>query len=414
MPGTWPEGGDDAPDDPDGEADAPAAGGPVHPDDRLWRHPSELAWLAPAGEPIADAAADTDAAAARSGGRVWTLAVTSGLTGAALALGVVALVSTLTAPSERDPAGRLAFAGTAATTPTGLAAVAESVLPSVVRVEVAGHAGGTGVVVLDDGHVLTSATVVEGAEQVVLLVAGGERVPGRVVGVDRLTDLAVVAPAAGHDDDVVWIPAPLATDDGDLTRGDAVVAVGAADGGRPPSLSVGVVAALGRRLATAGGWLHGMIETDAPVAEGAAGGPLCDRTGTVVGLSTAGDGGAGYATPIGMARSVAEALVTDGVVHHVWLGIEGTDLAAAAVLPVEGITGARGVAVERVLPGSPAEAAGIEAGDALVSLDGASVGSMDDLVGLLRRYSPGDEVEVRVRRGTGTTELTVTLAERPD
>jgi putative serine protease PepD len=411
VPGTWPGGGDDAPDDPDGEADAPAAGGPVHPDDRLWRHPSELAWLAPASAPAAGADAD---AAARPGGRVWTLAVTSGLTGFALALGVVALVGTLTAPSEGEPAGPLAFAGTAATTPTGLAAVAESVMPSVVRVEVDGRAGGTGVVVLDDGHVLTSATVVEGAEQVVLLVAGGERIPGRVVGVDRLTDLAVLAPTAGHDDDVVWTAAPLAADDGDLARGDAVVAVGAADGGRPPSLSVGVVAALGRRLATAGGWLHGMIETDAPVADGATGGPLCDRTGTVVGLSTAGDGGAGYATPIGMARSVAEALVADGVVHHVWLGIEGTDLAAAAVLPVEGIAGSRGVAVERVLPGSPAETAGLEAGDALVGLDGSPVGSMDDLVGLLRRYSPGDEVDVTVRRGNGTAELTVALAERPD
>lgn len=400
MPGTWPE-------DDDAEPDEPVARGPVHPDDRLWRHPSEVAWMA---QP---SAAGPAAPAAERGGRVWALAVTSGLTGAALALGVVALVSSLGTSADGELDGRVAFTGTAATTPTGLAAVAEAVLPSVVRVEVDGQSGGTGVVVLDDGHVLTSAEVVDGAEDLRLVVSDGTVVPARIVGIDLLTDLAVVAPVAGHGDDVDWTAATLA--EGSTPGvGEAVVAVGAARADRAPTISVGVVAAVGTRMGTArGSWLHGLIETDAPIAPGGAGGALCDRTGAVVGLSTSasGDSGAGYATPIDLAWAVAEALMADGEVHHVWLGIEGADLADDDTA-VAGIAHRRGVVVQRVVPGSPAEAAGLLPGDELVAVGDRTLTSMDDLVVALRHHRPGDEVTVAVRRDGEPVDLAVTLAER--
>lgn len=413
MPDSWSDGDGDDADDPDLPLDDDAAAGrPMHPDDRLWRHPSELAWIAPSSA-AASLPAPTEPGPRPA--RVWSLALTSGLTGAALALGMVALIGGLATGGEDGTAvDRFAPTGTAATTPTGLAAVAEAILPSVVRVEAADGTGGTGVVLLDDGHVLTSAHVVAGADEVRLIVADGTSVPAQVIGVDDVTELAVVAPLEGHEGDAAWVPATIGDDDG-VDVGEAVVAVGAPYGVRgAPSLSVGVVAAVGRRVgSTRGIALRDMIETDAPVADGAAGGALCDRTGAVVGLTAMADGsGSGYATPIEAAWAVAEALIEEGVVHHVWLGIEGSDLASPSGATVAGLTSAVGVRVERVVAGSPAEAGGLLAGDQLVAVDDHAVASMDDLVVALRAYEPGDEVEVHVERDGDEVVALVTLAER--
>jgi S1-C subfamily serine protease len=193
-----------------------------------------------------------------------------------------------------------------------------------------------------------------------------------------------------------------------------VVAVGAPYGVRgAPSASFGAVAAVGRRIGSVRGMaLRDMIETDAPVAPGAAGGALCDQTGAVVGLTAMADGsGAGFATPIDDAWAVAEALMAEGVVHRVWLGIEGSDVAATAE-GVTGLTSAGGVRIERVLEGSPAAAAGLEAGDQVVGIDDHGIGSMDDLVVALRGYEPGDAVDVRVDRAGTEVVVPVTLAER--
>lgn len=414
VPGTWPDGDDDG--------DEPDVGTPVHPDDRLWRHPSELAWTAPgAGPTPPPAAASALPARGPRPTRHWALAITSGLTGAALALGVVVLFSGA-AGRGADPdaaVGRLTSAGTAATTPTGLASVAEAVLPSVVRIEVedgtSGATGGTGVVLLDDGHVLTSARTVDGATSITLVVADGTAVPAQLVGIDHLTDIAVVAPARGHADDVTWVPASLG-EPGDLDVGEAVVAVGAPlSGHRAASVSLGAVAAVGRRISTLRGEaLHDMIETDVPVAPSAAGGALCDRSGAVVGLTTTSSSetsGTGFATPIDAARAVAEALMHDGVVHHVWLGIEGSD-AALASGAVAGLSSGGGVLVERVLAGTPAEAAGLQAGDLVLAVDDRETASMGELVSTLRGYAPGDEVELDVRRGTEPMTIAATLGER--
>ena len=238
--------------------------------------------------------------------------------------------------------------------------------------------------------------------------------PAHVVGIDDVTELAVVAPLEGHADDVVWVPAERSDGDG-VAVGDAVVAVGAPYGVRAaPSISVGVVAAVGRRVgSTRGIALRDMIETDAPVAAGAAGGALCDRSGAVVGLTAMADGsGAGYATPIATAWAVAQALIDDGVVHHVWLGIEGSDLASDTESPVAGLSGGAGVAIERVMSGSPAADGGLLPGDRLVAVDDHPVTSMDDLVVALRHYEPGDVVEVHAARGDDEVVLPVTLGER--
>lgn len=441
MPGSWSDddglGDDDHADGhADGDVDSPLTP-PVHPDDRLWRHPSELAWgvAPPTSLSAAGAGSSTGSstdpghAGGSSGTRLWALALTSAITGAALTLGMVALFAGIGREgTERvveriGVRDRLADAMVADTT-EGVAAVAQSVIPSVVRLEVqhaGGSAVGSGVVVLDDGHIVTNAHVVQDATAVTIIQADGTVVPGTVIGSDPLTDVAVVAP----DDDVTgveWIPA-VRGPASELVIGEPAVAVGSPLGlAGAPSVTLGVVSALGRRVDLVdGSVLHGMIQTDAPVADGSSGGALCDRAGRVVGITTSRfvdtNAAIGFATPMEAAWSIAEALMAEGVVHHVWLGIEGTDLdtAPSSVLGLTGATAGSGVGavmVERVLPDSPAAAAGLEAADVLVALDGARLTSMSELVLALRSYRPGQAVTLDLERAGQPRQLTVTLAER--
>lgn len=412
----------------------------MHPDDRLWRHPSELAWgVAP---PSSTPPAGIPAVAAMPGGpggpgpgdpsggwtsgpRLFTLALTSAFTGAALTLGLVALFAGLGSEGNDRVVERIGVRNQladpmVADTTEGVVAVAQSVIPSVVRLEIQ-HDGstavGSGVVVLDDGHIVTNAHVVEGATGLTIIQADGTSVPGTVVGADPITDVAVVAPD-GETAGIVWTPA-VRGPASELVIGEPAVAVGSPLGlAGAPSVTLGVVSAIGRRVDMVdGGVLHGMIQTDAPVADGSSGGALCDRAGRVVGITTSRylDSGAsiGFATPMETAWSIAEVLMSDGVVHHVWLGIEGADLTAtrSSILGITG-TGGGGVVVERVLPDSPAEAAGLEAGDVLVSLDGDHLFTMSDLVLALRTYRPGQHAVLELDRNGERHQLDIELAER--
>lgn len=427
MPGTWPD------DDAIGDDDADDAGyvAPVHPDDRLWRHPSEMAWgippsaaMTPAfGTPTVNGGGDKPVA------RTWVIAVTSGLTGAALALGMVVLFAGIgTGPTDRvieriGVRDRLADPMTVSETDdvtAGVVAIAREVLPSVVRLEVGTSEGtnvGSGVVILDDGHILTNAHVVDDARSITIIQADGTAVNGQVVGADTLTDIAVVAP----DDPrltVDWTPA-VRGPAGDLVVGEPVLAVGSPLGlAGAPSVTLGVVSSLSRRVSlVSGGTLHGMVHTDAPITGSSSGGALCDRMGRVVGLLTSAfvdeSPASGFATPMETAWRVAESLMDDGVVHHVWLGIEGVDLDAtrSSILGLQAPIGG-GVVVDRVIADSPAEDADLESGDVLVSLDGEPLSTMSDLVLSLRDYEPGDRVTIGVERDGEVDEALVTLTER--
>jgi S1-C subfamily serine protease len=421
VPPTWPDDEGIGDDDADDLAfDAPLAA-PLHPDDRLWRHPSEMAWG------VAPPAAAVAAAEPKPEARTWVVAVASGLTGAALALGMVVLfvgIGAGTTDRVTDRVGvrdRLADPVVPADATAGAVAVARAVIPSVVRLEVATERGttiGSGVVLLDDGHIVTNAHVVDGAHTITILQADGTAVAGRLVGTDTLTDIAVVAPADDDADDLAWEPAVRGPAD-ELTVGEPALTVGSPVGTTGvPSVTLGVVSALGRRVSLAsGGVLHGMIQTDAPIAGGASGGALCDGSGRVVGITTAAFAGepssTGFATPMETVWPVAEALIADGVVHHVWLGIEGADfeVTRSSILGLTATVGG-GVVVDRVLAGSPAEDADLQAGDVLLSVDGTSLSSMSDLVMALRDHRPGDRVTLGVERDGDVGATTVTLGER--
>jgi S1-C subfamily serine protease len=300
-------------------------------------------------------------------------------------------------------------------------AVAASVGPSVVRLDITtdtGSVSGSGVVLRDDGTVLTNAHLLVGATALTIVLSDGAGVRGRIVGSDRLTDIAVVTPDDPDADRVSWVPAVIGSADG-LEVGQTAVSIGspaAAAGG--PAVTVGVVSGLDRRVTDAEVVLHGLIQTDRPIGVGSSGGALCDSAGVVIGVTTglgaaeAPPAGFGYAIPAEVARAVAEDLIGDGAVTHPWLGIEGADLAPTeASLP--GLADMGGVRVTEVTDRGPAAAAGIDAGDLVVRLEGDRVTSMSELVAALRRHRPGDVVRVVLRRDGDAVTVDVALAERP-
>lgn len=382
-------------------------GPPLPPEDRLWRHPSEVTW-----------AGVQDPPPPRS--RPWGVALVAGLTGAAVTLGVVALAGGLAAPIrervvERVPADQASIALAVGGRGDGVPAVAAAVAPSVVRLEITaagGQTSGSGVVLRDDGTLVTAAHLVADATGVTIVRGDGAAVRGRVAASDLVTGVAVVVPddaEAGH----AWSPAVLGSAEA-LAVGQTAIAVGAPD--RPaagPSVTVGVVSGLGRRVSTGGFVLHGVIETDAAVSGSSSGGALCDAFGAVVGITVAvpNDEGLGFAIPADVVRSVAEALLS-GEMQHAWLGIEGADLPSTeSSLP--GITGMGGVRVLGVEAGGPADGAGIRPGDVVLALDGQRVGSMSELIVALRSKEPGDVVLVELRRDGQDRTVEVTLGERP-
>src|SRR5437667_282746 len=176
----------------------------------------------------------------------------------------------------------------------------------------------------------------------------------------------------------------------DLKVGQPAIAIGSPLGlAGGPSVTVGVVSALHRRIeARSGPPLLDMIQTDAPISPGSSGGALLDADGAVIGITTAvavsevGAEGLGFATPIDLARSAAEQLIATGKVVHVWLGVAGTDLDpdTAGDLHIDG-----GALVGQVVDGSPAAKAGLTARDVIVAVDGKTVTTMGALVVELRR-----------------------------
>jgi S1-C subfamily serine protease len=159
-----------------------------------------------------------------------------------------------------------------------------------------------------------------------------------------------------------------------------------------------------------------MIQTAAPLAPGSTGGALVDRTGGVIGITTAlavtdtVSDGIGFATPIDIARDTAEQLITTGRAIHVWIGVEGEDVdaATASKLSVKG-----GALVRTVRAKSPAAASGLEPQDVIVAVEGHSVTSMSDLVVALRAHRPGQNVTIGYLRDGQPGSAKVTLAERP-
>ena len=200
--------------------------------------------------------------------------------------------------------------------------------------------------------------------------------------------------------------------------------------------TAGIVSAVQRQINSPNGFtIDNAIQTDAPINPGNSGGPLIDAAGRVIGINSQiesggqseGNVGIGFAVPIDTASEIAQQLIDNGQVQHAFLGISGTDLTPqiAEVLNLEANSGAL---VQSVVAGSPAAKAGISAGDAQVTIqgqqlhaggdiitavDGSPVTGMDDVVAAVDAKKPGDSVQLTLKHGGDTRNVTVQLTERP-
>lgn len=376
---------------------------PLPPDDRLWRHPSELGAVPPVPS------------TAPGPPRAWPIAVVAGLVGAVLCGGVLAITGQLGRADGQRVLQKVSLTPVVSspmvTDDHSVAVLTEQLRPVVATVQVTLEGGSTtasAVVFRDDGVLLTSAHALVGAQRVRVLLDDGRRYDGMVIGADLPTDVAVIAI------DAEGLPVAVLGHSADLAVGVPVVALGGpslADGA--PSVATGVVSALERRLDVAGTSLHGLLQTDAPVGLRWSGGPLVDASGAVVGLTIglAGEGaGFGFATPIDVVRRAADQLLTAGRVAHAWLGIEGADLADAEA-EATGLPG--GAVVRRVVTGSPAASGGLQPGDVITEIGGRSVSSSSGLVVAMRLQSPGQDVTVRYWRDGAWREVRVTCDAQP-
>jgi len=282
---------------------------------------------------------------------------------------------------------------------------------------------GSGVIYDDQGHILTNNHVIEGAQNITVGLPDGSVFPGKLIGADPQTDLAVIQISGNS------LPVAQLGDSKQLQVGDWVVAIGnalALPGG--PTVSVGVVGALGRTVQEPGSdqnsqgpYLFDVVQTDAPINPGNSGGPLVNLDGQVVGINTLVAGqaepgvqaqGIGFAIAIGTAKPIADQLVATGHAVHPFLGISYVPLNQAIAQQL-GITAKAGVVVARVVQGSPAATAGLQPRDAITAVDGTVLTDDSTFAQLLNAHKVGDSVALTVLRGKQTLQLKATLAEQP-
>jgi S1-C subfamily serine protease len=290
-------------------------------------------------------------------------------------------------------------------------------------------ATGSGFLIDNDGHILTNAHVVEGAQSVtVQLGDDGASQKAQVVGMDPSTDVALLK----VDNTDGATPLPL----GDSTKvqvGDPVIAIGnpfALD----RTVTTGIVSALQRQIQAPNGFsISDVIQTDAAINPGNSGGPLIDGAGQVIGITSqiesqsGGNEGVGFAVPIKTASDVVDQLENGGQVHQAYLGITGgditPDIAHALNLPVT-----QGVLIERVFSGGPAADAGIKGatgqatiagqtfpvgGDIITKCNGKQITGMNDVISAVNQHKPGDEMTLTIFTGGHQRDVTVKLGDRP-
>jgi S1-C subfamily serine protease len=294
--------------------------------------------------------------------------------------------------------------------------VVDRVGPAVVRLDVTDgerrHGGtGSGVIVAPDGLVLTNSHVVGAATRLAVATVDGRSLSARVVGDDPDTDLALV-----RIDAPVTLPAATLGNSKLLKRGQLVIAIGNPLGFES-TVTTGVVSALGRSLrARSGRLIDDVIQTDAALNPGNSGGPLVSSHGEVVGINTAvimGAQGICFAVASNTANFVVGELVRHGRVRRAYIGISAQQFTLSRRRQLAaGLAQDSAVMVAAVEPESPAERAGIAAGDIILALDGSPVTGADDLIRMLAGDKIGRTVEFAMLRNGSRRVLSLVPSER--
>jgi S1-C subfamily serine protease len=252
--------------------------------------------------------------------------------------------------------------------------------------------------------------VVQGAQEVEVLLTDGRRLPARVVGADPEGDLAVIKVEAKD------LPVAPLGDSEKLNVGDPVIAVGhalALPGG--PTVTAGIVSALDRSIRESNGaLLRNLIQTDAAINPGNSGGALLDAAGNVVGVNTAIAGEAqniGFAIAITPARIVLDQLIKTGKVVRPLLGVEMAPV-TPALATEKNLAVKSGALIVSVVPGSPAEQAGLRVDDVITRINGTKIDDPNDASNAIGMHRPGAEVELTMARGQETVSVKATLVEK--
>jgi serine protease Do len=279
-------------------------------------------------------------------------------------------------------------------------------MPAVVGIE-RQRGQGSGLVLAQDGYVLTNSHVVRSGRGTQVRLDDGDVLPAELVGSDPATDLAVVRVGRSGLETL-----PLA-DPVSVRVGQLVVAIG-----HPfhlqGSVSVGVVSAINRDLGTHAGMLEGLVQTDAAINPGNSGGPLLNAHGEVVGINTIVlpfAQGIGFAIPAGTANWIASMLIQRGSVTRRYLGIAASAVALSRAETRE-VGQARAVRIHRVADASPAARGGLQTGDLVVEVNGAPIRSVDDLQRVMA-LAAHEGLRIGVWRGGRRKELEVTASREP-
>jgi len=266
---------------------------------------------------------------------------------------------------------------------------------------------GSGFIISADGYIVTNNHVVAEADEIKVKLLGRDKAyAAKVVGRDQETDLALLKIEAGG-----GLPV-LEFGNSDTTKvGEWVLAIGNPFG-LGHTVTAGIVSAKGRHIGA--GPFDNFLQTDASINPGNSGGPLIDMDGHVVGINTAivpNGQGIGFATPASLADKIIRDLKSGRKIQRGWLGVSMQELDEDTAKAV-GLKEAKGVLVAQVLPGDPAEKAGLKAGDVILKLGGAAVDSPNALLSRIASLRPGEKVQLGVWRQGKLLDVSITLGER--
>ncbi|CAN5393153.1 trypsin-like peptidase domain-containing protein [soil metagenome] len=357
---------------------------------------------------------------------VGALVIACGATGIAATARVISLQAEASSSSssagtnatllpQRGSSGAMSRATetTSATPATAAQSVGIVVIDTVLKYEGA-EAAGTGIVLTPSGEILTNNHVIDGATGIsVTVISTGKTYTADVVGTDATSDIAVL-----QLEGATGLATAALDSTSEVAVSDAVTAVGNAGGTGALSAAAGTVTAVDQTITAAGEsgsdpeTLHGLIETDADVVSGDSGGPLYDTDGEVIGIDTAASSGSaqvtGYAIPIATALGIVTQIESGVETDQITIGYPA--FLGVAIAQATGTTA--GATISGVVTGTPAESAGLVAGDTITTVNGTAITSGSQLSSLLGGHEPGDSVTIGWTDAAGSAQTaTVTLIE---
>ncbi|MBI2747239.1 MAG: trypsin-like peptidase domain-containing protein [Burkholderiales bacterium] len=269
---------------------------------------------------------------------------------------------------------------------------------------------GSGVIVSPNGYILTNNHVIEGADEIEVILNDSRRSRARVIGSDPDSDLAVLKIELDK------LPVIVLGNSDALQVGDPVLAIGNPFG-VGQTVTSGIVSALGRNQLGINTF-ENFIQTDAAINPGNSGGALVDASGNLLGINTAiysrsgGNMGIGFAIPVATAQQVLESIVKDGQVTRGWIGVEPSDL-SPELAETFGVKTDEGVIITGVLQNGPAALAGIRPGDVITGVAGKPVQNVSELLSRVAALKPGSPASFSVRRQDRALDISITPGVRP-